>query len=70
MDHVQEWQQSCVDPELIQLNVISLEGDRPLDYLLYSEALPRRNDGRLGTVTSSAINTPRPGAGGVLVLIF
>ncbi len=48
MDYVQEWQQSCVDPELIQLNVISLEGDRPLDYLLYSEALPRRNDGRLG----------------------
>ncbi|MBV5257713.1 DUF3854 domain-containing protein [Synechococcus moorigangaii CMS01] len=48
MDHVQEWQQSCVDPELIQLNVISLKGDRPLDYLLYSEDLPRRNDGRLG----------------------
>ncbi len=48
MDYVQEWQQSCVDPELIQLNVISLEGDRPLDYLLYSDALPRRNDGRLG----------------------
>lgn len=48
MNHVQEWQRSCVDSELIQMNVISLEGDRPLDYLLYSEALPRRNDGRLG----------------------
>ncbi|OKH14233.1 MULTISPECIES: plasmid replication protein, CyRepA1 family [[Limnothrix rosea] IAM M-220] len=30
------------------MNVVALEGDRPLDYLLYSDDLPRRNDGRLG----------------------
>ncbi|WP_051188752.1 plasmid replication protein, CyRepA1 family [[Leptolyngbya] sp. PCC 7376] len=30
------------------MNVVALEGDRPLDYLLYSDELPRRNDGRLG----------------------
>ncbi|MGB2923851.1 MAG: plasmid replication protein, CyRepA1 family [Limnothrix sp.] len=48
MNHVQEWQRSCVDEKLIDMNVISLEGDRPLDYLLYSDELPRRNDGRLG----------------------
>lgn len=48
MKHVQEWQRSCVDDQLIDMNVIPLEGDRPLDYLLYSDELPRRNDGRLG----------------------
>ncbi len=43
-----EWLNSAVDPDLIRLNVLSLEGTTPLEYLLY--ALPhteRRNDGRL-----------------------
>ncbi len=46
--YVQEWQSSCVDDGVIDMNVVGLEGDRPLDYLLYSDELPRRNDGRLG----------------------
>lgn len=47
MNHLIEWNASCVDPELTQLNVIPLEGDRPLDYLLYADNLPRRNGGRV-----------------------
>jgi hypothetical protein len=46
--HFAEWLDSAVDPDLIRLNVLSLEGTNPLEYLLY--ALPdseRRNDGRL-----------------------
>lgn len=46
--HEREWLNSAVDPQIIALNVISLEGLTPLEYLLY--ALPqseRRNDGRL-----------------------
>ncbi|MGL5872975.1 MAG: plasmid replication protein, CyRepA1 family [Xenococcaceae cyanobacterium] len=46
--HFQEWHDSAVDPDLIRLNVLSLESTDPLEYLLY--ALPkseRRNDGRL-----------------------
>jgi hypothetical protein len=43
-----EWINSTVSPDLIKLNVKSLRGYEPLNYLLY--ALPdsdRRNDGRL-----------------------
>lgn len=47
MNYLQEWNQSCVDEQLTRLNVICLEGDRPLEYLLYSDELPRRNDGRI-----------------------
>jgi len=47
MNHLQEWQQSGVDDQLTQLNVIPLEGYSPSDYLLYAEDLPRRNDGRV-----------------------
>ncbi len=46
--HFQEWLDSAVDPDLIRLNVISIDGTTPLEYLLI--ALPpteRRNDGRL-----------------------
>ena len=46
--HFAEWLDSAVDPDLIRLNIKSLEGSNPLEYLLY--ALPdteRRNDGRL-----------------------
>jgi hypothetical protein len=47
MDHLLEWQASCVDEELINLNVIPLNGCSPSEYLLYSDAIPRRNDGRV-----------------------
>lgn len=46
--HLQEWLSSGVDEALVRLNVTSLMGEAPLEYLLY--ALPhsdRRNDGRL-----------------------
>jgi hypothetical protein len=45
--HWQEWLDSCVDPEIIALNVRSLSGAEALNYLLYSDKLKRRNDGRL-----------------------
>ncbi len=48
--HFQEWLDSAVDPDLIRLNVLSIDGTDPLEYLLI--ALPpkeRRNDGRLRT---------------------
>ena len=47
MDCLQEWKASCVDEELIHLNVISLTGLSPAEYLLYSDSIPRRNDGRI-----------------------
>jgi Domain of unknown function (DUF3854) len=47
MNHLIEWQKSCVDEQLISLNVTVLDGSAPSEYLLYSDALPRRNDGRL-----------------------
>jgi hypothetical protein len=45
--HQQEWRGSCVDEELIALNVRSLYGTLPYEYLLYSPKISRRNDGRL-----------------------
>ncbi|MGB0564066.1 MAG: plasmid replication protein, CyRepA1 family, partial [Spirulinaceae cyanobacterium] len=45
--YLQEWSASGVDAELTRLNVRSLNGSDPYDYLLYAEDLPRRNDGRL-----------------------
>jgi hypothetical protein len=45
MDYLAEWKASCVDEELTQLNVIPLEGSAAAEYLLYSNAIPRRNDG-------------------------
>ncbi len=47
MDYLTEWTESGVDEELTQLNVIPLEGYRPLDYLLYSDTIPRLNTGRI-----------------------
>jgi len=49
VNYVQEWSQSGVDRELIQLNVVALEGTQPYDYLCYSHQLTRRNDGRLSS---------------------
>jgi hypothetical protein len=48
LKHFKEWLNSCVDPEIINLNVQPLSGTTPYEYLLYG--LPesdRRNDGRL-----------------------
>ncbi len=47
-NHLQEWLNSGVDEALVRLNVISLSGYKPYEYLCYG--LPnseRRNDGRL-----------------------
>jgi hypothetical protein len=48
LKHFKEWLNSCVDSEIINLNVQSLSGTTPYEDLLYG--LPdsdRRNDGRL-----------------------
>ncbi|WP_414589689.1 plasmid replication protein, CyRepA1 family [Scytonema sp. PCC 10023] len=45
--HREEWLASCVDPDIIDLNVKSLSGNSPYDYLCYSEDLPRLNTGAL-----------------------
>ncbi|MDJ0537411.1 MAG: DUF3854 domain-containing protein, partial [Microcystis sp. M53603_WE2] len=47
MKYLEEWRGSGVDAELIHLNVTSLAGLSPSEYLLYSQELPRRNDGRV-----------------------
>jgi hypothetical protein len=47
MDHVLEWRKSGVDESLVGLNVTALDGSSPSEYLLYSDELPRRNDGRV-----------------------
>ncbi|RCJ16878.1 hypothetical protein A6S26_32510 [Nostoc sp. ATCC 43529] len=45
--HWQEWGESAIDSEIAVLNFKSLLGNAPFDYLLYSEKISRRNDGRL-----------------------
>jgi hypothetical protein len=45
--HLQEWLESGVDKEIFFINVISLSGTTPYEYLLYSPKISRRNDGRL-----------------------
>jgi len=47
MNYLREWQASGVDEELTNLNVVSLQGTSPAEYLLYSNSIPRRNDGRI-----------------------
>lgn len=47
MDHLREWKASGVDEEVTKLNVVSLQGTSPSEYLLYSDSIPRRNDGRI-----------------------
>lgn len=47
MNYLREWQASGVDEELTNLNVVALHGNSPTDYLLYSDDIPRRNDGRI-----------------------
>jgi hypothetical protein len=45
--HYDEWLASAIDPEIINLNLRSLWGTTPYDYLLSSPKISRRNDGRL-----------------------
>ncbi|MGM3309793.1 plasmid replication protein, CyRepA1 family [Anabaena sp. WFMT] len=45
--HRDEWLESAIDPEIIGLNLRSLWGLTPYEYLLYSSQISRRNDGRL-----------------------
>lgn len=48
--HWHEWtQESAVDPEIVTLNVRSLSGNTPYDYLCYSDKLPRLNTGALNS---------------------
>lgn len=47
INYFREWTNSCVDDQLIHLNVVPLEGQRPYEFLFYSNAIPRRNDGRV-----------------------
>ena len=48
--HWLEWVVSSqIEPALAALNVRSLSGDEAYDYLLYSDKLSRRNDGRLSS---------------------
>jgi hypothetical protein len=51
-----------VDERLIRLNVMPLAGTSPTEYLLYSDALPRRNDGRISdTLLKRYAHTERGG---------
>ena len=54
--HFIEWQGSGVHQNIIGLNVVSLEGYQPADYLLYSPQLKRINSGR---VSSPLLHTYR-----------
>ncbi|HAG80484.1 MAG TPA: hypothetical protein DCL61_04760, partial [Cyanobacteria bacterium UBA12227] len=48
LTHWQEWVEgSAVDPEIASLNLKSLEGTLPYDYLCYSPKIERLNTGRL-----------------------
>jgi hypothetical protein len=46
-EHFQEWLDSAVNPEIISLNVESLEATEAFNRILYSDDIPRRNDGRI-----------------------
>lgn len=49
--HKKHWEElvegSAIADDIAALNFISLEGNTPYEYLLYSDKLSRRNDGRL-----------------------
>ena len=40
--HIQEWVNSGIDPTLIELNLLSLTGNSPYEFLLYDD--PRYTD--------------------------
>jgi Domain of unknown function (DUF3854) len=45
--HLHEWLDSGVDIEIFTLNVKSLSATAPYEFLIYSDNISRRNDGRL-----------------------
>jgi Domain of unknown function (DUF3854) len=51
ISHWEDWKESQVDPELIRLNVVSLDQTTPYDYLCYSDKLDRNASGRLNSAT-------------------
>ena len=64
--HRLEWVTgSGVDPEIVLLNVRSLIGPATYEFLLYSENLPRRNDGRINNRTLKANEHLEDGAWGL-----
>ncbi|WP_107667543.1 phage/plasmid primase, P4 family [Cyanothece sp. BG0011] len=64
--HRNEWVNgSGVDPEIVYLNVRSLIGPATFDFLLYSENVPRRNDGRINNRTLKANQHLEDGGWGV-----
>ncbi|MFM8295166.1 MAG: plasmid replication protein, CyRepA1 family [Microcystaceae cyanobacterium] len=46
-EHGQEWLDSAVNVDIIRLNVESLQGNQSFNHILYSDDIPRRNDGRV-----------------------
>ncbi|HEY9826211.1 MAG TPA: DUF3854 domain-containing protein, partial [Stenomitos sp.] len=49
LNHFHEWQNSAITTDLIALNLMSLEGEQPYEYLLTSHKLERLNGGRLSS---------------------
>ncbi|MBD1893055.1 plasmid replication protein, CyRepA1 family [Coleofasciculus sp. FACHB-SPT9] len=45
--HLEELEASKIDADIIRLNFKSVRDNEPYEYLFYSPAVPRRNDGRL-----------------------
>jgi hypothetical protein len=45
VNYLLEWQQSCVDEQLTNLNVTPIEGESAIAHLLYAESLPRDDRG-------------------------
>ena len=70
MKYLEEWRDSGVDTELIDLNVTSLGGLSASEYLLYSQELPRRNDGRVRDDILKRLNTSVKVVGGVQELTY
>ena len=66
--HLQEWVNSGVDEEIFHLNVQSLSGTLPYEYLLYSPKISRRNDGRLRDRDLNKYQHIELGAGGAVGL--
>jgi hypothetical protein len=45
--HLEEWRASSIDPEVIALNLVSLDGYAPHERLFYGDSIKRLNTGRL-----------------------
>ncbi len=68
--HKAEWVQgSAVDPEVAALNLASLDGQAPYEYLFYSDQIKRLNTGRLPSWILKKYAHIEDGAGGLLASI-